>query len=806
MRVAILGFLAGVFFLQRQSALPDISAWPVALVGLLLVQLVRPRVTRPVPQACLIVLAAACTTALGFAWAAWRAETRIADELPHAWEGRDIELVGAVSGLPQRTDRGVRFEFDLERVLTPDAVVPRHFSLNWYDEANRKTGETRRSPELAPGERWRFTVRLKRPHGTQNPHGFDFEAWALERSIRATGYVRARGGNIREAEAAPGLAYRIDRLRLSIAQAMNRALGDAPFKGVLIALAIGQQNAIPAEQWRDFWRTGTGHLMSISGLHITMIASLAFWIGFRAWSRIPALALSIPAPRAAAIAGALAALAYALIAGFSVPTQRTLFMLATVALAVGMGWRLAPSRVLALAMLVVLLIDPWAVLAPGFWLSFGAVAFIFLVATSRSGRMGTLQGALRTQWAVTIGLLPITLALFQEVSLISPLANAFAIPLVSLVVVPLTLAGALLALLLDLDGLLPLAHWVMSMVHQALAWLGALDGAIWQSHAPAPWATVVAMLGVPWLLAPRGFPLRSAAPLLFLPMFLVRPPAPAPGELWLDVLDVGQGLASVVRTANHALVYDAGPTWNPDADSGNRIVAPFLRGEGVGKLDALIVTHADDDHSGGARSLIAARKPRRVLTSMDADAEALSGAADVLRCEAGDAWHWDGIDFEILHPLPEDYAKEGGKSNNMGCVLLIRAPGGRILLTADIEQAAEAQLLARHAADPPGLRAEVLLVPHHGSKTSSSEAFLDAVSPKLAIMPVGYRNRFRHPHPAVEARYVERGIALARTDRLGAIHLRIAPDRRLDGPLPVSGYRQARQRYWIDQPDPAASD
>ena len=799
MRIAILGFLAGIFWLQQQAELPPLWWWTLPAMLLPVAWLLRQHPVAIVRGLRYVMLAAACA-ALGVAWAAWRAELRLADELPRHWEARDIELVGAVASLPLPTDRGTRFEFDVDTILTAGAVVPRHVSLTWYGETDRKSGETTPPPALAPGERWQLTVRLRRPHGSVNPHGFDFEAWALERNIRATGYIRAKAVNRKLPDAADGFMHRVNRLRMSIRDQMLSTLADKPYRGVLVALAIGEQGAIPAEQWKVFWRTGTGHLMSISGLHITMVASLVYWLAFRLWARIPSLALRVPAPRAAALAGAFAALGYALIAGFSVPTQRTFFMLAAIAAALWAGRGISGSRILSWALLAVLLIDPWAVLAPGFWLSFGAVAMIFHVMAKRvghaAGAPAAWSTAVKTQIAVTLGLLPMTLALFQEVSLVSPLANAFAIPLVSLLVVPITLLGALAGQFVAADWLLLPAHLAMQGCAVALAWLADLPAAVWQSHAPAGWAAALALLGVLWLLAPRGTPLRATGAVLLLPMFLVLPPAPKPGELWVHLLDVGQGLAMVVRTAQHTLVYDTGPKWNPDADSGNRIVVPFLRGEGLRTLDTLVVTHADDDHSGGARSVIDARAPRQVLTSMDADSEAMRGAGNLARCRQGDQWHWDGVEFLVLHPAADAYERSGVKSNNLSCTLKIRAPGGSMLLTADIEAQAEAQLLDRYRGDATVLKSDLLVVPHHGSRTSSTEAFIDAVSPATALVPVGYRSRFRHPNPAVMERYRSRGIALHRTDFAGALTVRLVP-----GVAPVvESYRDARPRYWLDRP------
>ena len=804
MRLFILGFLLGVTLLQLQAVLPEFPATHFAAIGTALAMaawLFRQRHSRIVLMFAAI-LATAGGAGIGFGWAQWRAEIRMADSLPAESEVKDIEIIGVIASLPQLTERGTRFEFDIEKILTVDkgkpAVVPSHISLTWYVETDRKTEEKKLAPVLTPGERWHFTVRLKRPHGTMNPHGFDFEAWALERNIRATGYIRVKGVNEKLPDNAVGFMYQVDRMRMALRDRMLSALKDDPYRGVLIALAIGEQSAIPAEQWKIFWRTGTGHLMSISGLHITMVASLLYWLVFRFWARVPALALRLPAQRAAAFAGAIAALTYALIAGFSVPTQRTFFMLAVIAVALWIGRGLSASRILAWALLAVLLFDPWAGLAPGFWLSFGCVAMIFYVTAQRTGKVGAISGAVTTQIAVTLGLLPVTLVLFQEVSIVSPIANAFAIPLVSLIVVPITLVGALL----PFDFILQLAHLVMSWCYFALAFLSELPNAVWQSHAPRLWTAMLAMIGVVWWLLPRGAAMRWVGAVAMLPMFLVLPPSPKEGELWVTLLDVGQGLATVIRTANHAMVYDAGPRWNPDTDSGNRIIAPYLRGEGIRVLDALVVTHADEDHSGGAKSVIDMRKPKWVLTSMDASHESLRGAAELMRCEwaedGGDRWRWDSVTFDVIHPAKDAYDVTGVKTNNLGCTLKITAPGGSVLMTADIEKLSEGQLIERFKDQPNVLKSDVLVVPHHGSRTSSTDAFIDAVSPTIALVPVGYRSRFRHPNAAVMERYATRNIPVYRTDLLGAITLKFATD--ANGKSLLSTFRQDSKRYWLDQP------
>ena len=514
-----------------------------------------------------------------------------------------------------------------------------------------------------------------------------------------------------------------------------------------------------------------------------MLAGLAYALVAALWRRSPRLPLRLPAQKAAALGGLLAAFAYCLIAGFQVPAQRTLVMLAVVALALWSGRALSSGRVLSLALLVVLLLDPWAVLAAGFWLSFGAVALLFYIGAGRLHPGHWLAGWARAQWAVTVGMVPALLALFQQFSLVSPFANAVAIPVVSFVVTPLALAGSLPFG----DPLLWLADRVMAVQMGLLEWLAASPWAVWQQHAPPGWTLLLATAGVAWLLLPRGFPARWLGLAACLPLLLVPPPRPAPGEAAVTVLDVGQGLAVHVQTATHDLLYDTGPTFSADANSGNRIVVPYLRASGVHRLDMLMVTHEDTDHSGGAEAIIEAVPVSRVLSSLPFEHPLSALPVAQVPCVDGDSWEWDGVRLTTLHPPAALYDAPTRKTNDMSCVLKLTAGGASMLLTSDIEAASETALLARHAAE---VRADVLLVPHHGSRTSSTPELIAAVGARAAIFPVGYRNRFGHPKADVVARHAA-GAALYRTDADGALRVTLGGDG-----VSIAGERARRPRYW----------
>jgi competence protein ComEC len=774
---AAVAFAAGVGLLQEQAALPALP-WVYALLagafGVLLAAGSDGRWRAPAGWLWLPVICGA-----GYMLAAFWADARLREQLDPAWEGRDARVTGVIAQLPQVGERGVRFLFEIDRVATPSADLPARVSLTWY-------AEEQAPPALRPGQRWTLTVRLRRPHGTANPFGFDAEAWMLERGIRATGYVRQQPGPLLLTQMVHRPDLWIERARSAARERILRTLPDEPQAGVLAALAIGDQQAIGAEQWSVFTRTGVNHLMSISGLHITMLAALAFAVVVRGWPRVPGAALRVPAQRAAAWAGLAVGLLYALIAGFEVPAQRTVLMLAVVALALAAGRPVRSIDVLAVALIAVLALDPWAILAPGFWLSFGAVAMLLHIGATRVEGEGMLRSWARVQWAITLGLVPLLLGLFQQVSVVSPLANALAIPLVSLAVVPLALAGTLL----PIDLALLLAARLMQGCYVFLGWLDALPAAVWEQHAPPWWSVAVALAGALWLLAPRGVPARWTGVFAFLPMFLVPAARPAPGELWADVLDVGQGLAVVVRTHGHALLFDAGTAFSADFDSGARIIVPHLRGVGVRALDAFVVSHDDIDHTGGVRSVLGALPVRTVLTSLPAGDARLQRAGVVEHCVRGRQWSWDGVSFTVLHPAADSYNRDGVKDNDRSCVLHVRSAAGSLLITGDVERASEAQLLA---AAPGALRSDVLIAPHHGSRTSSGANFLAAVAPRIAVFTVGYRNRFGHPAPDVLERYVALGARIQRSDADGAVLLRFG-----SGQLSAQGWRRLRPRYWQD--------
>jgi len=800
MRSSILGFALGVAWLQMQATLPP--SWAIALIMALAgsMALWARFLTRFVFKIPALMLAGALA---GFGWAALYAQHFLAQELPKAWEGRDVTVIGTIDSLPYYFKQGVRFNFALERVL-PDgavtAIVPPKLSLAWY--GNPRGDETQSVAQVQPGERWQLTVRLRRPHGNANPYAFDYEAWLLEQGVRATGQVRVDASNRRLDAFVLSFGNVVEKCRGKLRERILAALPGKEYAGVIVALVVGDQRSIDQSDWRVFNRTGIGHLISISGLHITMIAGLFASLIFGLWRRsfftqaqLPAI---LPAQKAAAIAGVCAALIYVLLAGFGVPAQRTLYMLTVVATALWLGRLASVSHVLCVALGVVLLLDPWALLWPGFWLSFGAVAAILFASVGRvwfgpmaqSSRkeqwVAAIKSAGHTQYIVTLGLVPLTMLLFGQISLVSPLANAVAIPLISFIVAPLALVGSVMPAPFA-AWLLALAHWVVEWLALGLNWLSQFPVAVWTAPIPSFWIFILALLGTFWLLAPRGWPVRWLGLLGWTTVLFNLPARPSAGQMWVTAFDVGQGMALLIETPNHRLLYDTGPVYSPESDGANRVILPYLKARGIEALDGVIVSHSDNDHSGGALSILKEVKISWVASSLAQTSPIVQAAPQHRRCVAGQAWSWDGVQFEMLHPTESSYDSAKWKPNARSCSVKITLGKEAIFLAGDIEAVQESELVERSA---DKLRATVLLAPHHGSGTSSSELFLQTVKPEIALFQVGYRNRYHHPKPEVFERYGQFGIQRLRSDESGAITLQFGETRKL------IEYRTDHARYW----------
>ncbi|MEY2872767.1 MAG: hypothetical protein RLZZ373_138, partial [Pseudomonadota bacterium] len=714
------------------------------------------------------------------AWTAtdWRAQQRLADRLDPALELQTLPLTGVVSGLPVWRPDSVRFDLVVDRMdpVTPaPAGVPRRISLAWYPTGDT-AGFTAASLPRA-GQRWRLSVRLKLLDGPVNPHGFDGVLALFERGVGAAGTVQGRIGQgavlLEETGSEP-----VDRLRQDLRDRLRRHLGDTPAAGLLAALGVGDQAAIERGDWAVFRTTGVAHLVSISGLHVTLLGWLGGIVIGQLWRLRSPWLLVWPAPVVARWGGLAAAVAYALLAGWGVPAQRTVLMLAIVVCLRSGARRWSGARILLAAAVGVALWDPWAMLQAGFWLSFVAVGLLMLGGSPsdkaprrgwRAHSLHELRSLWRTQWVVTVGLAPWTLLFFQQVSLVSLLANAVAIPVVTLLITPLALLGLLFA---------PLWGWALPVVDGLMQVLQALAAWPWASvHLPAvpPWAQWLGVAAGVLLVAPLPTVQRLAGLPLLLPMLWPVLPVPPEGEFELLAADIGQGNAVLVRTARHHLLYDTGPAYGRHGEAGNageRVLVPLLWALGVRRLDQLVISHRDTDHSGGADAVLQSLPVGLVQSSLE-PGHPLRQRAPHQRCTAGTRRTWDGVRFEVLHPEAADHDRSAMavlRPNAVSCVLRVESVSGRAaLLTGDIGIDQELRLVIRQ---PERLKAEVLLVPHHGSGSSSTLLFLKSVQPTWAIVQAGRHNRYGHPAPAVMARYDAQGIAVVRTPQCGAWHWR----------------------------------
>lgn len=755
------GAIAGTALQLRQPVLWSIGLYGAAALFALVAWLLSGLLPAPRHRAGLL-LALVAGLAVGFAQTGWRAVDRLAGALAPALEGRDLILQGRVTGMPQRRDGGLRFEFTTEG----EAPLPRRLILSWPDAVA--------SPApLHVGEGWRLPVRLRAPHGTLNPHGFDYELWLFEQDIQATGSVRPAPAPLR-LQTPSWWEWPLERAREAVRDRILERTGGSSAGRVVAALVTGDQSAIAPADWTVFRLTGVAHLMSISGLHVTMFAWLAAAVVGWLWRLSPRLMLRWPAQHAGLAGGVLLAALYAAFSGWGLPSQRTVWMLALAVLlrlsARRWPWPVAWLVVFAL----VVAIDPWGLMQAGFWLSFVAVAVLFATdagpVARPQGRGAALRRLLREQGVVTFALAPLGLMLFQQVSVVGLAANLIAIPAVTLLVTPLAMAGIAVPACWDLAAL------AVEALRGVLAWASTLPGATFSAAAPPLWAAAAGVLGGMLLVMPGPWRWRLLGLPLALPVLLWKAEPVAPGDFEVLAADVGQGSAIVVRTAGHVLLFDAGPRYGPRSDAGERVLVPLLRALGL-RLDRLLLSHRDTDHTGGAESVRAAQP-----------AVADFGAP----CARGLRWRWEGVDFEVLHPAPEA-AQPLAQRNADSCVLRIDNGRASALLTGDLEQAQELQLVQQKG---DSLRTDLLIVAHHGSRSSSSLPWLRAVRPRVAVAQNGWRNPFGHPAPEVRARYLSEGIPFFESARCGAAHWRSTE------PDAVRCERVHAARYWHHRPPP----
>jgi competence protein ComEC len=746
----VLCYLAGILLVQQMAALPETVWLVLGLIGAGI--LASWRYWRGL------------VFVLGVMWAITFASSRLNDQLPEQLAGQDIQIDGYIADLPEHESNHVRFNFNVVKSVqnVPDSV-----RLTWYypDQI------------IKAGQHWSFTVRLKRPHGNLNPGGFDYERWLFVEGIGATGYIRTKPQPKLLDIGSTQTSLLV--WRQHIADQLGQLLPNSESLPLIKALTIGDGDSLTPQQWDIFRKTGTTHLMVISGSHIGLVAGLVYLLVIRLWARSGILAWS--PQKVAAILALVTAIFYAGLTGFSVPAQRSALMITVAMIAIIQQRNTQPYNVLAVALLAVLVVDPLVVLSAGFWLSFIAVSLIIYTIAGRLGKSGFIRGSIKVNWVTSIGLAPLLLFFFQQVSLIAPIANLIAVPIISLAVVPLALLAALVMFITPLVAVK--LFFVVDLALQSLWWILVKLADLPLSTLPHPqpswWALGFAVPAILILLAPKGMPSRWLGLLMLLPLVFTESDKITPGVIKLTLLDVGQGLSAVVQTEHHVLIYDTGAKFSATSDMGQSVLVPFLRNLGVNNVDTLIVSHGDNDHIGGVDSLMAGIHTDKLLTSVPQ----LLGQYSPTQCKAGQSWSWDEIHFTVLSPKIGNLASD----NDNSCVLHIQTSQGTTLLTGDIEALAESWLVETYK---DGLKADVLIAPHHGSQTSSTSAFLKAVKPSVILIPAGYRNQFGHPHEGVIARYRDLHIKWLNSADNGAILLNF------NKAISIESWRVAEGKYW----------
>jgi competence protein ComEC len=711
----------------------------------------------------------------GFIWTYFNAQSVLTQQLPFSLEGEVLSSVGTIWSIPTCDEQGCQFEFKIES-------IEKEFSwksgsiviLYWH------------KPSILPqvGERWHLPIKLKRPHAYFNPGSFDNEKNLFHKKIIAKGNV-VKKLTFQKIEDSIWTRS-LHRIRNNLRTRIKDALENRLFSGIIEALVTGLQSNISKEQWDILRQTGTSHLVAISGLHVGLLTGFIFQLVKVIGSFFPIRCLKRPIPFSAAIISLNVAILYALLAGFSVPTERAVIMISIVLFSIILKRKTSLWRNYCLTLGVVIFFDPLAVLAPGFWLSYGAVGIILYGMQGRMNANSLWWQWGRAQWVVFLGLIPFSVSLFEFVSLVSPIANLIAIPWVSFIVVPLALIGSFCHVLFNEHlgkKLLILCEYSLHLLWPILNFLSELPFSSLKFFSDSFFWILVAFLGVLWGLTPRGLPGKPLSIFCFLPLFLIKPSLLADKEARITVLDVGQGLSTIVETRHHTLIFDTGPKLSQHFNTGDQVVLPFLARHYITAVDLLLISHGDNDHAGSADAILKGIPVQHIMTSEPA----LFASFNPSTCVIGQQWEWDGVHFEILHPMSL-FSK---KRNDHACVLKVVAGLQSVLLTADIEAIAEQAMLKHNPANK--LSATVLLVPHHGSKSSSTKEFIQRVDPKFAIIPVGYRNAYGHPHATVLESYRAEKIRVFNTVNHGAVSFTLNQEK---DKLSFHSYRLDNLRYW----------
>lgn len=705
---------------------------------------------------------------LGLTWENYQSQQWLANRLTPQWVGQNILVTGSVISLPIEEKKYTRFLFLTDQFA--GKLQHKRLQLSWENP----------HPPLRVGENWQFSVRLKPPHALVNFSAFNRLRFLWAQDIHAMGYIVSKQKYQRLTESTP--RFLIAHWREKLQHEIKQTVHDPTAAAIISALTIGVENGLTETDWQILQRTGTVHLVVIAGLHIGFMVFIASYLGHFLWRCFPPLLLRLPAQKAASIAALVFALAYGTLAGFGIPTQRAVIMIVLLTISQLYYREISLWRRIFLAFWMIIIAQPGALFSAGLWLSFGAVAWITYSMHTEETHSARWRQWLRIQWALFLGLSPLTLYFFQQFSLISIIANLPAIIWIGWLIVPLCLLAAVTS-----SFSLSVSQWLFSLSASSLMplwhflqWLSAWPLAGWHRAFGSAWILMMALFGAAWCLAPRQIPGRWLGLLGFLPIWIIPPAKPPPGAFWLTLMDVGQGLAITVQTAHHFLIYDTGAHVPSGFDTGRDIISPYLITLGIPQIDLLMISHGDNDHSGGAESLLAQWPVHRLLTSIPS----LFSKHHAESCAAGQQWEWDGVPFRVLWPPVGDTYQD----NNSSCVLQIGVPGQNVLLTGDIEAAAEATLIAQQG---QYLQSQILVVPHHGSKTSSTEEFAAKVHPKFVLFSLGYFNRFHFPASTVVARYESLNAQQWFTSQNGAILFAVSPDK----PITLKT-ANSRQYFW----------
>lgn len=773
MLIIALAFLLGDMLLQSNAVLPQLSFLFTIFLISIFISWAMKKITRFYDVPLLI--------ALGFAYSAIYVNSLMSESLPKAWEGKLLIVRGEVASIPIVSSGQMRFIFAIKAIQNNEGWEKHHF---FTQLSRRLSSKNYPIQHFNVGEKWQLAVKLKRIHAIQNPGGFDYEAWSLQKKLRANGYMIEKGDH-QWLGKSYHYRYWIDQLREALKEKITAILPHSTTSPWLLALIIGEREGISQPDWQVLRRTGTNHLMAIAGLHIGLVAAMMRFLINRLWRLSTRLLYLMPAQQASAIGALILALIYSALAGFSIPTARACLMLSFFIIIFLQRKTISGWQIWSCALMIVLLLNPLVVLSESFWLSFGTLALIMYGMQNRVAPKGMWWKWGRVQWVIGFGLIPFTLYFFQECSLISFIANSVAIPWLAFFILPLCLLGTLVCLFSS--AIAAKVFWFADQSLSGLWWcllqFAHLPFSAWQKTIATPFLLVITLIAFLLLLLPKKFPGKWMGLIWLAPLFFDHPPIPARGDFFVTVLDVGQGLSVSVQTKHHFLIYDTGPKFYPTLDMGEQVVLPYLHTLGINQIDMMVISHGDNDHIGGAQSILKALPVRTIRTSVP---EKFLSHSNVNKCLSGDHWEWDGVSFTFLYPNEANLHL----GNNSSCVLRIGNGKQSVLLTGDIEKYAEHQLLKLN---PSLLKATVLVAPHHGSKTSDLDDFIEAIHPEWVLYPTGYLNRYHFPHPRVLEKYAAISSKQLNTSETGAMMIRV--DRQKDS-ISIEAYRVIHPHYW----------